>query len=189
MKKFAAAAIALTIAGLAHGQSATYKIDADHTFVAYEIRHMGTSNSRGRFQASTGTVTLDTSAKTGRVEVTIDMGSLSTGVAPLDGSLKGQRMFNVAQFPTAQFVGDQFTFDGKKITAVSGNLTLLGKSLPLTLQASHFTCYDNPWIKREVCGGDFEVTIKRSEWGLTGMLPTIAADSTRLLIQVEAIKQ
>ena len=189
MKKFAATALAVAFAGLAHGQSATYKVDADHTFVAYEIRHMGTSNSRGRFQASTGTVTLDTSAKTGRVEVTIDIGSLSTGVAPLDGSLKGQRFFNVAQFPTAQFVGDKLTFDGNKVTSVSGTLTLLDKAVPVTLQASHFACYDNTWIKREVCGGDFEATIKRSEWGLTAMLPTIAADSTKLLIQVEAIKQ
>jgi len=39
-----------------------------------------------------------------------------------------------------------------------------------------------------VCGGDFETTIKRSEYGVKYGLPGIP-DDIRLLIQVEAVKQ
>ncbi len=43
-------------------------------------------------------------------------------------------------------------------------------------------------IRREVCGGDFTTTIKRSQWGIT-YGPQIAPDDVRLLIQIEAVKQ
>jgi polyisoprenoid-binding protein YceI len=58
----------------------------------------------------------------------------------------------------------------------------------VTLKATTFNCYDNPMLKREVCGGDFETTIKRSQWGMTYGLPGIP-DDVRLVIQVEAVKQ
>ena len=55
-------------------------------------------------------------------------------------------------------------------------------------EASSFGCYENPRLKREVCGGDFETTIKRSDFGMTFGVPFIP-DDVKLLIQIEAIKQ
>jgi polyisoprenoid-binding protein YceI len=110
-------------------------------------------------------------------------------VAPFDGHLKSKDFFNATEFPTARFVGDKFSFDAAgKVTAVAGTLTLVGKTQPVTLTASNFNCYDNPMLKREVCGGDFETTIQRSAFGITYGLPGIP-DNVRLLIQVEAVKQ
>ena len=71
---------------------------------------------------------------------------------------------------------------------VTGNLTLLGQTHPVTLKATKFNCYTNPLVKREVCGGDFETTIARSQWGISYGVPGIP-DNIRLLIQIEAIKQ
>ena len=70
-----------------------------------------------------------------------------------------------------------------------GTLTLRDKTMPVTLKASNFNCYTNPMLKREVCGGDFETTIKRSQWGVNYGLEYGMPDDVRLLIQVEAIKQ
>ena len=70
---------------------------------------------------------------------------------------------------------------------MTGQFTLMGKTHPVTLKATKFNCYQNPMLKREVCGGDFETTIQRSQWGMTYGLPGIP-DNVRLLIQVEAIK-
>jgi len=72
---------------------------------------------------------------------------------------------------------------------VQGTLTLLGKSHPVTLQASQFNCYVNPIFKREVCGGDFETTIAPTLWGVSTYIPMVAPDKVRLVVQVEAIKQ
>lgn len=169
-------------------QSATYGIDPTHTFVNFEAKHFGTSTLRGRFDKKEGNVTFDKTAKTGRAEITIDMNSVSTGVGPLDGHLKSKDFFNTAEQPTAKFVGDKFTFNGDKVSAVAGTLTFLGKTQPVTLTASNFNCYQNPMLKREVCGGDFETTLQRSQFGSTYGLPGIP-DNIKLLIQVEGVKQ
>jgi polyisoprenoid-binding protein YceI len=191
MKKtliLAAALAAIGAASVAQAQSATYVIDPTHTFVTFEAKHFGTSTNRGRFDKKEGSITIDPAAKTGRAEITIDMASISTGTAAFDGHLRKADFFNVEQFATAKFVGDKFEFDGTKVKSVGGTLTLLGKSMPVTLTAEHYNCFMNPFVKREACGGDFVTTIQRSQWGMNYGLPGIP-DSIRLTIQVEAIKQ
>ena len=59
----------------------------------------------------------------------------------------------------------------------------------VTLTATNFNCYDSTMLKREVCGGDFETTITRSQWGMGWGLAFGIPDKIRLLIQVEAVKQ
>ena len=132
MKTFVAAAACLLTFGAAQAQSATYTIEPTHTFVSFEISHFGTSTNRGRWDKKEGTVQFDRAAKTGRVELSIDMASINTGVAPFDGHLKSKDFFNVAEHPVAKFVGDRFVFAGDKVSAVGGTLTLLGKSHPVS---------------------------------------------------------
>ena len=175
--------------GTVQAQVTTYTIDPTHTFVNFEISHFGTSFNRGRWDKKEGTVQFDRGAKTGRVDITIDMTSINTGVAPFDTHLKSKDFFNAAEFPSARFVGEKFVFAGDKVSAVEGTLTLLGKSQPITLKANQFNCYMNPIFKREVCGGDFEVTLQRSQWGINYGMPVVAPDNVRLLVQVEAIRQ
>ena len=189
MKTFVASAAGLLFLGAAQATSPTYTIEPTHTFVNFEVSHFGTSFNRGRWDKKEGTVQFDRAAKTGRVELTIDMSSINSGVPQFDGHLKSKDFFNAAEHPTARFVGDKFVFNGDQVAAVEGTLTMLGKSNPVTLKARQFNCYTNPIFKREVCGGDFEATIQRSQWGITYGLPVVAPDNVRLLIQVEAIRQ
>ncbi len=186
---FAAAACLFITIGTAQAQAATYTIDPTHTFVNFEIAHFGTSFNRGRWDKKEGTIQFDRAAKTGRVDITIDMSSINTGVGPFDGHLKGKDFFNVAEFPSARFVGEKFIFSGDKVTAVEGLLTMVGKTQPLTLKANLFNCYTSPIFKREVCGGDFEAALQRSQWGISYGMPMVAPDSVRLMVQVEAIRQ
>ena len=99
---------------------------------------MNTSTQRGRIQAKEGSVVIDRAAKTGKADITLDLTTLSAASSSLEGTLKGERLFNVAQGPTARFVGDTFTFEGDKLASVGGTLTLLGKSQPVTLRALRF---------------------------------------------------
>jgi polyisoprenoid-binding protein YceI len=172
----------------ASAQSTTYSVEPTHTFVMWEAKHFGTSTSRGRFDKKAGSITIDRAAKTGKAEITIDMKSMSTGVAPFDKHLIGDDFFAAEKFPEAKFVGNNFKFDGDKVVEVAGTLTMRGKTNPVTLKGSGFNCYDNPYVKRQVCGGDFETTITRSQYDMTYGLPGIP-DNIRLLIQIEAIKQ
>ena len=188
MKKLITLAIAATLSTAAFAAPETYTIEGTHTFPRFEYSHFGYSTQLSRFDKKSGTVTLDKAAKTGSVDITIDMASISTGTANFDGHLKGKDFFNAEAFPKATFKSSRFIFDGDKVSAVVGDLTLLGKTQTVTLSANHFGCYDNPMLKREVCGGDFETTIQREKFGMTYGLPFIPND-VKLVIQVEAVKQ
>jgi polyisoprenoid-binding protein YceI len=182
------AAAAYGAAGIASAQSVTYSVEPTHTFVTWEAKHFGTSTSRGRFDKKSGSITIDRAAKTGKAEITIDMKSMSTGVVPFDKHLIGDDFFAAEKFPEAKFIGTNFKFEGDKVTEVAGTLTMRGKTNPVTLKGNGFNCYDNPYLKRQVCGGDFETTIKRSLYDVSYGLPGIP-DDIRLTIQVEAVKQ
>ena len=183
----AVAATLLAAASLAQAEAVTYAVEPMHTYVTFEVRHFATSTNRGRCDKKEGSITLDRAAKTGRADITIDTASISSGLALFDGHLRGDNFLRVKDFPTAKFTGDKFSFDGDKVSAVSGTLTLLGKTQPITLNATHFNCYDNPMLKREVCGGDFEATLQRSAYGMSYGLPGIP-DSVKLVIQIEAVR-
>ena len=185
----ALAAIATLTVGTARAESAAYAIDPSHTFVTFEIGHMGTTTNRGRFDKKEGAVQLDRAGKSGKVDMTIDASSLSTGTAAFDKHLQSPDFFNVAQFPTIKFSADKFVFNGDKVSDVTGTLTLLGKTNPVTLKSNQFNCYQNQMLKREVCGGDFETTIQRSQWGMTWGANYGFPDAVRLVVQVEAVKQ
>src|SRR5437762_961111 len=94
----------LAAAGAAHAESATYNIDPTHTFVTFEAKHFNTSTLRGRFDKKDGAVVLDRQARNGKAEITIDAGSISTGVTPLDTHLKSKDFFNAAESGSVKFV-------------------------------------------------------------------------------------
>ena len=183
----AAAALAAPLS--AQAQSASYAIDPTHTFAVFEILHFGTSTNRGRFDKKSGSVSLDKAGKTGKVEITLETGSINTGTAAFDKHLNSKDFFNTAEFPSAKFVSDKFSFNGDKVSEVSGQLTLLGKTNPVVLKANNFNCYMSPMLKVEVCGGDFETTIVRSQYGMVWGLNFGFSDNVRLVVQVEAVKQ
>ncbi|MDH4416679.1 MAG: YceI family protein [Acidovorax sp.] len=181
-----AAATAMT-AGAA--QAANYAIDPTHTFVTFEIGHFGASTNRGRFDKKQGAVEFDRAAKTGKVDITIDTTSVNTGTPAFDKHLQSADLFDTAKHPTIKFVSDKFSFNGDKVSEVTGQLTLLGKTAPVTLKATQFNCYDSPMLKREVCGGDFETTIDRTQWGMNYGVEWGFPKNVRLVVQIEAVKQ
>jgi polyisoprenoid-binding protein YceI len=187
--KYAMIAAAALLASAAHAETATYAIDPAHTYVTFEISHFGTSTNRGRFDKKEGSVQFDRAGKTGKVELTIAMDSINSGFEMFNNHLKSAEIFNAAAFPTAKFVGDKFSFVGDKVSEIAGSLTLMGKTNPVTLKAVNFNCYQNPMLKREVCGGDFDATIVRSQYGVSYGLNYGFPDAVHLVIQVEAIKQ
>ena len=177
------------LAPIAQAATDLYATEPTHTFVTFEIPHFATSTIRGRFDKTSGTVQIDRGAKSGRAEISVDTASVNTGTRPFNEHMQSKDFFNTSNYPTARFSADKFAFNGDKVSQVEGTLTMVGKTMPVTLKATNFNCYDSPLLKREVCGGDFETTIQRSQWGITSYLEYGFPDAVRLLIQIEAIKQ
>ena len=177
------------LAATAQAETSTYMLEPTHTFVTFEIGHFGTSTNRGRFDKKEGSVQMDRAAKTGKLEVTIDTTSINSGTAAFDKHLQSADIFDAAKHPTIKFVSDKFVFNGDKVTEIMGNLTLLGKTQPVTLKASQFNCYQSPMLKREVCGGDFETTIDRTAFGMNYGVDWGFPKNVRLIVQAEGVKQ
>ena len=187
MRKTLTVLAALLTAGAA--SAADYAIDPTHTFATFEIGHFGASVNRARFDKKEGTVQFDRAAKTGKVDISLDIASVNSGTAAFDKHLQSAEIFNAAQFPKARFVSDKFVFNGDKVTEVQGQLTLLGKTQPVSFKANQFNCYESPMLKREVCGGDFEATIDRTAFGVNYGVDWGFPKNVRIVLQVEAVKQ
>jgi polyisoprenoid-binding protein YceI len=175
-----------SVATAAPAQSLVYQLDPSHSNVTFEVQHFGTSTTRGRFNQLSGQVVLDRAAKKGEVSLRINTANVDTGLAVFNARLRQDDLLATGVHPEAFFVATQFRFDGERVAEVRGEFTLRGVGQPLSLRAIRFACYappDDP--SAEVCGGDFEGEIKRSDFGATLGLPLIG-DRVRLLVQVEA---
>ncbi len=165
----------------------SYTVDPKHTYAVFEIDHLGLSTARGTFDHTSGTIVLDTASKSGKIEIAIDTASIDTGLAKRDEHLRAPAFFNVDQYPTMTFVSNTVVFDGVRPVRADGQLTMLGKTLPVSLQITHFACGEHPIHKKPVCGADAETRIRRSEWGMTKYVPTIG-DEVIIRVGVEAFR-
>jgi polyisoprenoid-binding protein YceI len=186
--KMLACLLALCAPALARAEPAVYLLDPEHSFVYFEVLHFGTSTLRGRFGALDGHVELDRAAGRGVVSLRIDTAAVDTGMPAFDARLRQGDLLATEAHPLAYFVARNFSFDGPKVAAVRGELTLRGTSQSLELRALRFGCHTHPRLQREVCGGDFEGELKRGDFGASFGMPFVA-NRVRLLVQVEGIRQ
>lgn len=166
----------------------TYNIDPTHTFPSFEVGHLGFSTQRGRFNTTSGAIVLDREKKTAKVDIKIDAASISTGLPKLEDHLRNPDFFDVAKHPTISFQSTGARFEGDKLAALDGKLTMRGVTKPVTLNLTSFYCGMNPIVKKPACGADAETTIKRSDFGINYALPAVR-DDVKLLVQIEAHKQ
>jgi len=178
----------LSAASAAHAGSATYVIDPAHTYPSFEADHLGgLSTWRGKFDRTSGKVTLDKAAGTGSVDVTVEMASADFGLPAMNDAARGKDLFEVSKYPTAIYRGQLAGFVNGAPTKVEGSLTLHGVTRPLELSIKSFKCMPHPLNKRELCGADAYAVFKRDDFGMdAGKTYGFNMDVT-LRIQVEAL--
>lgn len=173
--------------GCAAAAPVKYKIDPSHTYPSFEADHKGgLSIWRGKFNQTSGSVTLDREARTGSVDITIATASVDFGHAALNSHVKGPDILDAAQFPAALYHG-AVVFDGDTPVAVDGTLTLHGVSKPVRLAINSFLCKPDGLSKVEVCGADAQGSFNRADFGIT--FGKGFKTETLLRIQVEAQKE
>ena len=178
----------LAASGSAIAAAVTYQIDPDHTYPSFEADHMGgLSVWRGKFNHTRGTVTLDKTAGTGTVDVTVDIKSADFGLDALNRSAQGKDLFESSRYPQATYTGKLVDFVNGAPTRVAGKLTLHGITHPLDLKINSFKCMPHPMLKREVCGADALATFRRDAFGMNAGKDYGFSMDVTLRIQVEAI--
>jgi polyisoprenoid-binding protein YceI len=165
----------------------SYTIDPTHTFPRWAVSHHGFSIHRGQFNATSGKLTIDWAAKTGSMDIEVETASIGTGDPKFDKVLRSENFFNTEKFPRIRFRGNELRFEGDMPVAASGDLTLLGVTLPVTFRIESAKCGAHPISKRPLCGAEVAGSIKRSAFGMKASLPSIG-DDVQLTIQFEAFK-
>jgi len=164
----------------------TYNVDQSHTYPRFSYSHLGLSSQTSSFSKTTGTVVFDAAAKTGSVDITIDMKTVNTGFADFNGHIQGEDFLDTAKFPTATFKSTRVVFDGDKPKSIEGVLTIKGVSKPVTLTVTSFAALQHPMAKKQALGANAFTVIKRSEFNAGKYVPLVS-DEVRIDISIEAI--
>jgi polyisoprenoid-binding protein YceI len=186
MNRIVLASIVALFGASAFAAPVTYILDPQHTYPSFEADHFGgLSVWRGKFDASSGKVVYDKDAKSGSLEVTVDMSSVDFGMPKLNEHAKSPEIFDATKFPTAKFSGKFTKFTGAAPTEAQGTLTMHGVTKPVTLTINSFKCMQSPVSKKEVCGADASATINRADFGVNYGEKYGFKQEVKLAIQVE----
>ena len=167
MKRFVLAPLAACVCAAAFAAPVTYVLDPKHTYPSFAADHFGgLSVWRGKFTETTGKVVYDKAAKSGTIDVTVNVGSIDFGNAKLDEHAKSDELFDVAKYPTATYTGKFTKFNANGPTEAEGTFTLHGVSKPLTLKIDSFQCQQSPMTHKEVCGADATANFDRADYGV-----------------------
>ncbi|MEU3249421.1 YceI family protein [Streptomyces sp. NPDC006997] len=170
-----------------------YTIDPAHTTIGFVARHAMVTNVKGKFLDFTGTLHLDGGdpAKS-TASIDVQMASIDTGNADRDGHLKSADFFKIDEFPTMTFRSTSAESLGGDDYRVTGDLSLLGVTRPITVDLEFNGAAKDPFGNERV-GFEGKATILRSEWGLTwnAALETggfLVSDKIKLNFDVSAIR-
>jgi polyisoprenoid-binding protein YceI len=175
------------LATAAQAAPATYEIDPTHTYPSFEADHMGMSYWRGKLNRNAGTIVYDKATGAGSVDVQMDLASIDFGLDAMNAWARGKDFFNVEKNPSATFKGRFDAIQAGVPTQVQGELTLNGKTRPLTLTIRQLKCMPHPMLKRDFCGADAAGSFQRDEFGLTAGKDWGFKMEVQLRIQVEAV--
>jgi len=192
-----AALVALVVAGsawAADGEpvrdyrsmpAGTYRLDPNHAMLIWKVSHMGFMDYTARFNRFDARFTYDPRRPmASKVDVVVDTASADTGNKVLDNELDGPKFFNVKKFPMATFKSTELMDHGDGTGMLTGNLTLLGVTRPVTLDFVYHGHGKNPLNGKPTTGFSAVGRIKRSDFGMNFGIPMVG-DEVALEIEVE----
>ncbi len=191
-RKWLAAIVVLGMAQAAHAEPARYELDPAHTTIAFLVEHVGYAKTLGQFLRATGAYTFDadTDALSG-VSIVVDTKSVDTHHEARDRHLRSGDFLNSDAHGQMTFTADAARRTGERTFAVTGELTLLGATRPLTLEATLNKSAPYPMGDRaDVMGVSARGSLKRSDFGMTyGVADDLVGDEVELVIEFEARRQ
>ena len=163
----------------------SYSLDPRHTQVLFAIPHLGITDYYGRFDKVSGNLNFNSGTpEKSSVSVTIDMTTIDMPSHELIGELMGASTFNTAAFPTATFKSTAITRSGSNSGTITGDLTLHGVTKQVTLNATFGGLTVDPFNGDDDIGFHATTTIKRTDFGITGMVwEGVVGDDVKLTIE------
>ncbi len=166
----------------------TFNIDPQHTMVTFELNHLGFSKSIGWFETVSGTISYDAGDVTASsVSAVLTTSSINTNLEGRDGWIKSDKVLNAAAHPSITFTSTGIEQSSDTTGVITGDLTMNGQTVPVSLDATFNALGPNPLTKKETLGVSATATLNRSEWGVGAFVGPLG-DELKIQIELEAIK-
>lgn len=173
----------------AQAEPATYSFDKAHTQVLFFVNHLGFSNSQGEFHDYDGVILFDeTVPEISKVDVTIKTASIDMDHEKWNDHMRNEDFFNVEKFPDMTFKSTKIEVTGDQTADITGDLTILDVTKPVTLAVTHNKSGKHPFSGKYVSGFSGSTKIKRSDFGMKYGLPLVG-DEVTIMLEVEAIRE
>jgi polyisoprenoid-binding protein YceI len=148
-------------------------VDRQHGHFAFSVKYMAIGDYEGRFKFYDGKIysKSETDFTDASFDLMVDLNSVSAEDEGHEGMLKDVGMFDVANYPVATFKSSSMKLNGPSGTYdLEGDLTIKGISKKVKLVAvAAEKPITNPYFNQTNYGFKITGTIKRSEFGLTGL--------------------
>jgi polyisoprenoid-binding protein YceI len=161
-----------------------WRIDEAQTWIGFKIDAVGFPTTHGRFAHYSGQVLIDFDrpAKS-YTTFTVDATSVDVGPASFNDFIKSSVPLNVERFPTMSFASTQVEKVDAHTARVTGNLTLLGVTKPITLTVDVAT---DPAAKGRTVAFVAKGRIQRSDFGMMFGIPLID-DALEITVKTRAL--
>ena len=161
----------------AKAEGGAFAVEPLHTRVLFGVSHFGFTTYYGEFSGVSGALDLNSKNPSAcKLDIRIPVASIATTNAELNGELKGEKWFDTVEYPNISFKATKVTMTGPGKADVVGDLTLHGTTKPVVLHAVFHGAGVNPLNKHYTVGFDASAKIKRTEFGVSTLVPLISND-------------
>jgi polyisoprenoid-binding protein YceI len=185
----------LVLASIASFAQVKWSADPAHSSIIFGVKHLGLSFVQGHFNKFDGSIeTADsTNFNNAKVDFTVDVASISTGVDQRDNHLKSDDFFNAAEYPNMTLKSVSFKkVSGSKYVLLA-DLTIRNTTKRVAFDVTYNGIITDPWgLKR--AGFTAKATINRLDFGVkyADKLPSgvyAVAPTVDITVNVEAVKK
>ncbi|MEM9476012.1 MAG: YceI family protein [Pseudomonadota bacterium] len=191
MRHFVMTVVLSIAASTAYADMARYELDPEHTTVYFTVDHIGYAKTLGVFTEISGQFDYDASSQElGAVSVAINADSVETFNRARDRHVKNSDFLHVSRHPQITFVANGGSARSATSGTVTGELTILGQTQPVTLDVTLNKSAPYPFgHQREVLGLSMTTSIQRSAFGMNyGVGVGLVGDAVLINIETEAMK-
>ena len=151
-----------------------YQLDASHAAVLFKVNHLGFSIYVGRFNDISGEIMLNsTNPNESKGTFSVKTASIDTGNDVLEKKLMAEDALNAEKFPEITFETTELEMQTPTSGLMTGNLTMLGETNPVTFDVEFVGGGVHPFSKNDSMGFRAHTTIDRTDWGFNTWAPAV----------------
>ena len=173
-----------TLEGVASG---LYELEKTHAFLTWSVKHNGISDYVVNFTDFDADLVFDAETPANsQLSVSINPTALNTNYPDPAKKVDWEaelgtdpRFLNAGEFPTISFTSTAVEQTGEFEGTVTGDVTFLGVTQPVTLDVTYGGVANPPWFgQRDVIGFTASTTLNRSDFGQTSLTGVISDEVT-----------